>query len=114
MEKMLAGSSRCRLNSTCNDAGYQGTQGQGAHGLQSVDSFRRLCGTFWRNIAGIAVAQPPAQRVEETMAKVVTDNDGEQITAPFEGNAAARDFLSLLPMTLTLDDYSCKEIKVMN
>ncbi|WP_317932575.1 cyclophilin-like fold protein [Halioxenophilus sp. WMMB6] len=39
------------------------------------------------------------------MTTVVIKVDGQQITATLEENAAARDFLALLPLTLTLEDY---------
>ncbi len=35
----------------------------------------------------------------------LTLTSGKQLTATLDENAAARDFLSLLPLTLTLDDY---------
>lgn len=35
--------------------------------------------------------------------------DGKAITATLIDNATARDFLSLLPMTLTLEDYAATE-----
>lgn len=35
--------------------------------------------------------------------------DGKQMTAALIDNATARDFLALLPMTLTLEDYAATE-----
>jgi hypothetical protein len=37
------------------------------------------------------------------------DVDGTRITATLNDNATSRDFASLLPLTLTLDDYNDRE-----
>jgi hypothetical protein len=37
------------------------------------------------------------------------DVDGTRITATLDNNATSRDFASLLPLTLTLDDYNGTE-----
>ena len=41
--------------------------------------------------------------------KIRIDVDGTRMTAALEDNATARDFASLLPLTLTLEDYSATE-----
>ena len=56
-----------------------------------------------------AAAQTPEsvahQHKAETMTKIRMTVGGQEIIALLNDSAAARDFLSLLPMTLTLDDY---------
>ena len=41
--------------------------------------------------------------------KIRIDVEGTRMTATLEDNATARDFASLLPLTLTLEDYSATE-----
>jgi hypothetical protein len=41
--------------------------------------------------------------------KIRIDLEGTQMTATLEDNATAKDFASLLPLTLTLEDYSATE-----
>lgn len=41
--------------------------------------------------------------------KIRIDVEGTVITATFEGNETSRDFVSLLPLTLTLKDYAATE-----
>ena len=41
--------------------------------------------------------------------KIRMDVDGTRITASLDDNATSRDFASLLPLTLTLDDYKGTE-----
>ena len=43
------------------------------------------------------------------MTNVVMKIDGAQVTATIDDNAAARDFLAMLPVTLTLEDYNNTE-----
>lgn len=43
------------------------------------------------------------------MMKIRIDMDGAELTATLNDNAASRDFISLLPMTLTLKDYASTE-----
>lgn len=50
-----------------------------------------------------------AKNQVKTMTKVLITADAKQITATFEDNATARDFLSLLPLTLSLKDYNNTE-----
>jgi hypothetical protein len=40
------------------------------------------------------------------MTKIRMTIEGKVITATLDDNASARDFLSLLPMTVTLNDYN--------
>jgi hypothetical protein len=51
--------------------------------------------------------QPPPEQV--TTMKIRIRIDGTPITATLENNATARDFASLLPLTLTLSDYASTE-----
>lgn len=46
---------------------------------------------------------------ELTALKIRLTVDGEAVEATLLDNATARDFLSLLPLTLTLDDYAATE-----
>ena len=46
---------------------------------------------------------------EEAIMKIRLTINGKAMTATLIDNATARDFLSLLPMTLTLDDYAATE-----
>jgi hypothetical protein len=41
--------------------------------------------------------------------KIRMDVDGTRITATLDNNATSKDFASLLPLTLTLDDYNGTE-----
>jgi hypothetical protein len=41
--------------------------------------------------------------------KIRMDFGGTALTASLEGNATARDFVSLLPLKLTLEDYASTE-----
>jgi hypothetical protein len=41
--------------------------------------------------------------------KIRMDMDGTRVTATLDDNAASRDFISLLPLTLTLEDYNGTE-----
>lgn len=43
------------------------------------------------------------------MTKLVIQVDGGEITATLDDNETARDFLALLPLSLTLDDYHSTE-----
>lgn len=43
------------------------------------------------------------------MTKIRMTIEDREITANFDDNATARDFISLLPMTLTLEDYDKTE-----
>lgn len=66
----------------------------------------------WIGLPGAAVAQAPEKtphRQVEEMTKIRMTIDGTEITATLDDNATSRDFVSLLPMTLTLGDYSKTE-----
>lgn len=58
----------------------------------------------WLFLTGFFAVQAMAQQVE-TMTKIALTVDGKQVICMLEANASAKDFLSLLPMTLTLEDY---------
>lgn len=63
----------------------------------------------WTGLSGPAVAQPLAKTFHqqvEGMTKIRITVEGTEITAILDDNATSRDFISLLPMTLTLEDYS--------
>lgn len=45
----------------------------------------------------------------ESMTKIGMTISGEQFTASINNSAAGKDFLSLLPITLTLEDYHSTE-----
>lgn len=67
--------------------------------------------TFCLNnsLCNFALAQPPehtADKKVDRMARIqITLASGKQLLASIDNSAAAKDFLSLLPLTLTLDDY---------
>jgi len=46
---------------------------------------------------------------DQQVSNIRMDVDGTAITATLDDNATARDFASLLPMTLSLDDYNATE-----
>lgn len=57
---------------------------------------------------------PPERLAEQSAAlpstmKIRLRVNGKSITATLDDNATARDFLSLLPMTLALEDYAATE-----
>jgi hypothetical protein len=59
-----------------------------------------------------AAGQESAQGTREQQAgamKIRIDVEGRAITATLIDNATARDFISLLPLTLTLKDYAATE-----
>jgi len=45
--------------------------------------------------------------------KIQLDVNGTRVTATLDDNETARDFISLLPLTLTLEDYNATE-KISN
>lgn len=51
----------------------------------------------------------PAMGQEASTMKIRLTIDGKAVEATLLDNATARDFLSLLPMTLTLEDYNSTE-----
>jgi hypothetical protein len=52
---------------------------------------------------------PPASGQEARTMKIRLTIDGTAVVATLLDNPTARDFLSLLPMTLTLEDYASTE-----
>ena len=46
---------------------------------------------------------------DQQVSNIRMDVDGTAITATLDDNATARDFASLLPMTLSLQDYNATE-----
>jgi hypothetical protein len=63
----------------------------------------------WAGLPGTALAQPPEKtfhRQVEEMTKIRITVEGTEITATLDDNATSRGFISLLPMTLILEDYS--------
>jgi hypothetical protein len=58
--------------------------------------------------ATTASAAPTRPQQVRTM-KIRIDVDGTSVTATLDETAAARDFVSLLPLTLTLEDYNRTE-----
>ncbi|RBW68653.1 cyclophilin-like fold protein [Bacillus taeanensis] len=49
----------------------------------------------------------PNNHVEATRVKLIFNN--EEVTVKLDDHSASRDFLTLLPLTLTLEDYSNTE-----
>ncbi len=64
---------------------------------------------FWILAALSLVLARPALGQEGTAVKIRLTIDGKTIEATMLGNATAQDFISLLPMTLTLEDYASTE-----
>ena len=58
--------------------------------------------------AGPGSAQGTSDRQVRTM-KIRMDVEGSALTATLVDNATSRDFVSLLPLTLTLTDYAATE-----
>jgi hypothetical protein len=56
-----------------------------------------------------ALAAAPARGEEGTTMKVRLTLSGKAVEATLLDSASARDFLALLPMTLTLEDYASTE-----
>jgi hypothetical protein len=57
-------------------------------------------------------AQQPVQRISDQQAgtmKIRIDIEGTFVTATLDDTEAARDFASLLPLTVTLEDYHSTE-----
>jgi hypothetical protein len=57
---------------------------------------------------GLESAQGTSDQEVRTM-KIRMDVEGTAITATLVDNATSRDFVSLLPLTLTLEDYAATE-----
>ena len=64
----------------------------------------------WIAVALSLVLAPPAVSAQEASTmRIRLTFDGKAVEATLLDNAAARDFLSLLPMSLTLEDYNATE-----
>jgi hypothetical protein len=57
----------------------------------------------------LVLARPPVSGEEASTMKIRLTFDGKAVEATLLDNATARDLLSLLPMTLTLEDYASTE-----
>jgi hypothetical protein len=54
-------------------------------------------------------AQDPAPSQDETSMEISIEFNGASMTATLYDNPSARDFASMLPLDLTIDDYSTNE-----
>jgi hypothetical protein len=59
--------------------------------------------------SGAAKPSTESPNQSPSIMKIRLTIDGKAITATLLDNATARDFLSLLPLTLTLEDYAATE-----
>jgi hypothetical protein len=64
---------------------------------------------FWILAALSLALTRPVIGQEATRVKIRLTVDGKTIEATLLGNATAQDFVSLMPMTLTLEDYASTE-----
>jgi hypothetical protein len=64
---------------------------------------------FWILAALSLAFTGPVIGQEATTVKIRLTVDGKAIEATLLGNATAQDFVSLMPMTLTLEDYASTE-----
>jgi hypothetical protein len=55
------------------------------------------------------VAQDAASNQRESAMKIQSEFNGQTMTATLYGNPSARDFASMLPLDLTIDNYSTNE-----
>jgi hypothetical protein len=64
-----------------------------------------------RTAAGADGQAPPQEQFEQPMSviKVNIDVEGTTVVSTFDDSPTARDFASLLPLTLTLEDYHSTE-----
>jgi hypothetical protein len=58
---------------------------------------------------GRAASAAPTRAQQSRTMKIRIDVDDARLTATLDDTAAARDFVSLLPLTLTLEDYNRTE-----
>lgn len=79
----------------------------GMNGIPSSTTMRMRMG--WIAIALSLLLARPAMGQEVSTMKIRLTIDGKAVEATLLDNATARDFLSLLPMTLTLEDYASTE-----
>ena len=63
----------------------------------------------WIAIASSLLLARPAMGQEAGTMRIRLTIDGKAVEATLLDNATTRDFLSLLPMTLTLEDYASTE-----
>ena len=64
----------------------------------------------WIAVAlSLVLARSPASGEEASTIKIRLTFAGKAVEATLLDNATARDLLSLLPMTLTLEDYNATE-----
>jgi hypothetical protein len=64
----------------------------------------------WLVVAlSLVLARSPVSGEEASTMRIRLTFDGKVVEATLLDNATARDLLSLLPMTLTLDDYNSTE-----
>jgi hypothetical protein len=64
----------------------------------------------WIAVAlSLVLARPAVSGQEASTMKIRLTFDGKAVEATLLDNATARDFLSLLPMTLALEDYNSTE-----
>ena len=57
----------------------------------------------------ISMAAPQSNQTKENIMKILITVDGKSIRATLADNASTRDFVDLLPLTVTLEDYSRTE-----
>jgi hypothetical protein len=60
-------------------------------------------------VSAASAAEPSPSSPEAKTMKIRLTINGQSTTATLDDNATARDFLSLLPLTLTLEDYASTE-----
>jgi hypothetical protein len=69
-------------------------------------------GTGWVVVAAVVMTAPAWAQQAKTM-KIRMDVNGTRVTATLDDNETSRDFISLLPLTLTVEDYNETE-KISN
>lgn len=83
--------------------GHQGCSGQRGRSVRTPKKFVVIGGlVLMSSLPGLVAA-------EEATVKIHLSINGNAMTATLTDNATAKDFLSLLPMTLTLEDYAATE-----
>jgi hypothetical protein len=65
-------------------------------------------GTGWVVVAAVVMTAPAWTQQAKTM-KIRMDVNGTRMTATLDDNETPKDFLSLLPLTLTVEDYNGTE-----
>ena len=82
------------------------------HAVSTHARVRRLAAPLVLALSLIApalAAEPSSSRTETRTVKIRMTINGQATTATLADNATARDFLSLLPLTLTLEDHASTE-----